>query len=166
MEYVLPKAVDAGLESKSLQAYKLAAHMLVDNGMDDWRINMKDVTSFHAQTIHKPKVITWSTRALTLVTKEQFTGIMYHEIAHAIVGASHGHNRNFKARYYKLTGNMDYAGYAVRLNCKNWLTHCEYCDNVGSVNNTRGRLCRPCWTKKRERSVLTYTKNPMILVEW
>lgn len=154
------------IEGKTKEALKVAAQLLVDNGLGDWHFNIKDVTSFHAQTRYKQKMITYGSRFIRVATKEQFIGVTYHEIAHALVGGGQGHNVVFKRKYHELTGNYDFAGYATAANTKDYLTECDACGSIATVNNTRKRWCKPCWTNHRKMQVLTITPNPLLLVNW
>lgn len=155
------------MELKTVQALKIVSQLLVDHGLGDWHLDFKDVTSYHAQTYYNRKMITYSSRALMVMTKEQFLGITYHEIAHALVGTGHGHDRVFKNKYYTLAGDMDYAKSGLNLNTRHFLLTCPSCGSKGSKNNPdRWYYCKPCWVNKRDKQVMLITKNKLELVEW
>lgn len=154
------------LETKERQALVLAAQLLVDNGLGDWHLGIKEVTSYHAQTTHRARLITLNSRAIRKATKEQFTGILYHEIAHALVGPGNGHGRPFKSKVWELTGSLEYAGYATRINIRKFLTTCENCGINSSTNKKGIRYCRPCFMNYRKTVVLQTIVNPLEIVVW
>lgn len=155
------------MEDKELEAIKIAANMLVEHGLGDWHLRLKSVTSFHAQTRYDPKLITMNKRFIQIATKEKFVGVIYHEIAHALVGGKARHGRLFKAKVYELSGSMEFAGYATDAHIGKFLTHCPNCLKEGSTNqNEDKRYCRPCRVNTGRRIELTLTKNPLRLVEW
>lgn len=155
------------MEAKELQAVKIAAKMLVDNGLGDWHLKLKNVKTYHAQTRYKEKLITYNRLSIKLMSKDEFIGVMYHEIAHALVGPKNGHNRTFKSKYWEITGNMNFAGYATKLQLKPFSTECPSCKTIGGANNdTTKRYCRPCWIEKKEEQILRIFPNPQILVMW
>lgn len=153
------------MEIKKLQALKIIAKLMVENGLGDWHIDLKDVTSYHAQTMYKPKKITYSVRSLTVMNKEQLVGITYHEIAHALVGGGHGHGRVFKNMYRVISGNDNYAGFSTKLNVRKYLFTCPNCENTSTYNDQNERYCRACWMKTRKMHLMLITPNILTLVE-
>lgn len=145
---------------KERQAVTEAARLLVKNGLGDWRINLKSVTSYNAQVRYRQKILIINTKMITVASKDEFTGIMYHEIAHALVGPGHGHGRKFKDKVYELTGSYKYAGYSSRVGAGNFLSLCTGCGFKGEVSSPRARWCNRCF------SPLQITANPMEEVAW
>jgi hypothetical protein len=151
---------------KLQQATFLAAGMMSEHGLGDWHLRRKPVTSYAAQTTHRDTTITISTRFVTIATKAEFIGVMYHEIAHALVGVQNGHNEMFKAKYYELTGKHDYSGYASVFNIKKYLTECPECGTIGTRNSMEPRFCRSCSTQKKEKILVKIYENPLELAKW
>lgn len=144
----------------------MAAQMLVDNGLEDWHLNIKNVTSYNAITYYRPKLIILSLNFVTIATEKQFEGIMFHEIAHALAGGANGHNQVFKNKYFELSGNKDFDSASTILFTKNFITHCNNCNTKSSLNHNRPRWCRKCYRNGKVVSSLIITPNPLKLVLW
>lgn len=136
--------LEEDLKPKTLEAIKLLATMLVDHGLGDWHIHLKEVKSYHAQTFYKQKMIVWNIRSLRRAEKHEFIGISYHEIAHALVGPGNGHGRKFKLKYNELTGDWLYAKACSRLKYKHYSTECPECGHTDTSDKNGTRYCRPC----------------------
>ena len=155
------------IEEKKIAALLEGAKLMEANGLGDWFILFTDVTTYHAQCRYRQKAILFNIRSLTVMTKEQFIGTMYHEIAHALVGAWAGHGRTFKEKYYELSGNMDHAGYAYKLDTKlrRFILNCTRCGSDGSTNSRRPRYCRSCSTTSNYVRMQS-KPNELVLLEW
>ncbi len=155
------------IEGKTKEAIKLAAQMLVENGLSDWRLSIKDVTSYHAQTDHEAKIITYSSRFIKVATKEQFIGITHHELSHALVGPYNGHNSVFTSQYYKLAGNYEYAVRGANVPIQRFVTHCKTCGTISGANGKLDKLrfCKVCWSDKKV-SIVTVMPNPLQEIKW
>jgi hypothetical protein len=152
------------IEAKMRAAVQMAAQMLADNGLDDWQITIKDVTSYLARIYYKPKLIIYSLNFITIATKEQFGGITYHEISHAIAGKYH--DQAFKDKYYELSGNRDFSGSHSNLQIKRFIAHCRNCDTRNSINDYSPRWCRYCFKNSGRIIKLNIVPNPLQVVVW
>lgn len=103
------------LEEKRLEIYRLVAPLLVENGLGDWHIVVKDVHSYYAKTVHHKKQMIYALKSIIIMTEEQMLGMIYHEIAHALVGPGHAHDPVFRQKYFELTGNYNYASRGIRI---------------------------------------------------
>lgn len=154
------------METKKLQALKIIATLLVDNGLGDWRVNLKEnVTSYHAQTVYSDKKFNYSSLALRVMNREQIVGITYHEIAHALVGRGHGHGHKFKSKVLELTGSMEFASYATSLHVRKFMFTCPSCGAKSTYNDERARYCHACWVSRRVKTTMNITLNKIKLVE-
>lgn len=154
------------LEGKTREALVIASSMLVKHGLGDWHLELRNAGSYAAKVWHRKKVLAISERYIVVSKKDDFVNTLYHEIAHAIVGAKHGHDHVFKAKYYELSGNMTHAGYATEQNISLYQAYCTNCDNHGTINRRIKAWCGNCLRTLGVKNMLVIEDNKLIEVSW
>lgn len=86
---------------------RIAKSVLQQNGLNDWSLSVNSrAKSRHAQCNYTDKIIEFSRKTLTEeYPTRDFLNTVYHEVAHAIVGPGHGHDRVWREKHISLGGN-------------------------------------------------------------
>jgi predicted SprT family Zn-dependent metalloprotease len=95
---------------------------------------------------HRQKVIVLSTAFVTLNDEPTVRDIVLHELAHALVGAGHGHDATWKAKAVELGANPDRVCTEVVMPPGEWQATCATCGRVFHQYRrpTRRYWCRRC----------------------
>lgn len=126
-------------------AFALAQEMIDAHGLKGWRAVRRNYKSTGAITYFDTKTIVFSATLIEKWTKAQFTQIVLHEIAHALVGHSHGHDKVWAARArsigYKGGRTHDLPTVEAR-----WVLTCPDHGELGRRHNRSRKLlcCRMC----------------------
>lgn len=91
---------------------KLADQLFMEHELDGWSFYFDSSVKRFGQCRHSLREISMSRKLVELNTPERVKLTMLHEIAHAIVGAAHGHNANWK-RVCKQIGGDGIARYSI-----------------------------------------------------
>lgn len=102
------------------------------------------------------KVISLSAPLTTLNTEETVRGVVLHEIAHALVGNRHGHDRTWRAKLLEIGGDGKrcYKREAVVMPPPKYSATCGVCQTVYSkYRRPRGsRICTKCYNTSVDES--------------
>lgn len=79
----------------------LGNSLLKEHNLEDWIIDISKTQSCIGQCFYHEKTIKFSKFFLDN-SEEKIKNIILHEIAHALVGPQHGHNRVFKNKCYEI----------------------------------------------------------------
>lgn len=125
----------------------------------DWRFDF----SRHARRTlgvcrHRQKVIVLSAAFVTLNDEPTVRDIILHELAHALVGAGHGHDAVWKAKAVELGANPDRVCTVAVMPPGDWQATCATCGRVFHQYRRPSRAyhCRRCGT---EAGALTFTRR-------
>lgn len=154
-------------EKKFEQALLVGAELMVEHGLGDWKIGAHNKRRVLADCVSRKKTIRYSRHFLTITSKEDFIGVTLHEIAHALVGAGHGHNSVFKKKVREISPNDNYSGANVS---KPILTHkydlvCPECGVTTRSNVNKKYFCSKCTTAEK-KVPFTMTENTLQVVVW
>ena len=85
-------------------ANRLARRIMNAHGLDDWRINWDNAKRRAGLCSYSTKTLSFS-KSITAFNHEQsFTETLLHEIAHALVGAGHGHDSVWRRKCIQIGG--------------------------------------------------------------
>lgn len=93
----------AGRQAPSLCAVQLpnvltlARSLMVEHGLGDWTVDLDRARRRAGQADHTRRRITLSRHLMALYSEDEVRETVLHEIAHARVGASHGHDDVWRA---------------------------------------------------------------------
>ena len=107
---------------------------------------------------HRQKVIVLSTAFVTLNTDDVVRDIILHALAHALVGAGHGHDATWQAKAVELGANPDRVCTEAVMPPGEWQATCTTCGRVfHQYRRPRRRYwCRRCGA---EAGTLTFTRR-------
>jgi predicted SprT family Zn-dependent metalloprotease len=161
--------MQAILEKQKLEAALLkAVHLMSKSGLSDWKININNKRSILAETWYRTKTIMFSKHFVMVATEDQFVGVTYHEIAHALVGKGHGHDEEFKKLCTEISPNAEYSRSSVNIgvSIRKFLLECPDCGYKGSTNSKKDRYCGVCWKNKKEAVLFNKTENTLKINNW
>ena len=141
------------------KAFALAQKMVNDHGLAGWRIVRRNYKSTGGVTYFGTKTIGLSATLAEKWTETQLRQIVLHEIAHALVGGDHGHDKvwSAKARSIGYTGGRTHDLPTVE---RRWIVSCPNHGELGRRHNRARstRYCAKCtnpvqWTDTTKPSV-------------
>ena len=112
------------------EARQLALELMTKHGLTDWNFQFDNAKRRLGQCKYRTKTISLSQNYLPLRPKAETKNTILHEIAHALVGAGHGHDLTWKMKAREIGCDAErlYKGKA-RVKGKYELT----CPNCGTV---------------------------------
>jgi hypothetical protein len=143
-----------------LQAEGLAIDLIIEYGLFDkgWDFQFDRAKRRFGCCNYTKKRITLSEPLTKLRTEQMVRNTILHEIAHALVGHEHGHNKVWKAKAIEIGCNGDRCSGDVRLEPK----YIAYCPNGHESprhrKSNRRQSCGRCSPKFDERFLITYKK--------
>lgn len=161
--------IEATLEKTKLEVAMLKAIELMQaNGLGSWKIDINNKRSSLAETYYRTQTIMFSKHFVLVSSQEQFVGVTYHEIAHAILGKGHGHDKEFKDLCAKISPNADYAQRSVDIGnpIRKFILECPDCGYSGSTNSKKTRYCANCWKEKKEMVAFVKKENELKVKMW
>ena len=114
---------------KLSDAKKLAVSLIKGHGLTEWSFEFDRAVRRFGCCHFKDKKITLSSKLVELNSEEQVTDTILHEIAHALVGRGHGHNRVWRRQALSIgcSGARCYSNEVAQPTLKYTLT----CPNCG-----------------------------------
>ncbi len=154
-------------ETKLRQALLLGAEMLIEHGLGDWTVGLHNKRKVLADCNNNRKTIRYSKNFIKVAEKDQFQGVTLHEIAHALVGAGHGHDRVFKRKVLEISPNAEYSHANVEnpVHTHKYNLVCPECGTASRSNSNRGYICGRC-SKEGKRIPLEVSENVLQVIVW
>lgn len=153
------------LEDKLAVTRIKAEKILKDNNLEDWVIVFTRERRKLAHTRDWAKTIFLSKYMVALVDEDEFTGILLHEVAHAILGKGFGHGKEFQETYNKLDPTGRFAGRGSRIATFKYTYICDVCEVRVGGDIKKDYKCGLC-LKKGIESSLRAEENELIIKEW
>lgn len=88
-----------------MEARRIAVKLLRDNGLGDWTVKFDRAKTRAGQCHAGKREISLSAPLLKVRSREESMNTITHEIAHAIVGPRHGHDRVWQRKHRELGGD-------------------------------------------------------------
>ena len=134
------------------EARQLAWSLIDKHGLKDkgWTFEFDNSKKTFGQCWTSRKLIELSRPLTELNDEEQVKDTILHEIAHALVGNEHGHNRVWqtKAKAIGCNGKRCYDTTSVIVPPKKWVAICQSCKTIHSAyRRTKGSACGVCCKK-------------------
>lgn len=142
------------------------ATTMVEFGLGEWKVRVVDSTDVLAETFHYKKEITFSKKFLKITTREQLFGVMYHEIAHAILGPGHGHGEKFIEMCREIGVPDEYITSHIPIHVREYTHSCGSCTFEASHDRDVLLYCPKCFEREQEMNVLEIKKNNLKVVVW
>jgi SprT protein len=126
---------------------RLARQTMANHGLDDWSFGWDRAVKRNGQCDQRKRRITMSRPLTTIATDAEAFQTLLHEIAHALVGAGHGHDRVWlgMARSIGYTGHTN----SARQNFDRVAATAPYVDYCPNGHES------PRWRKKPARARAT-----------
>lgn len=153
------------MTDKEKAAISIAESMLKTNGLTDWSVGVNARRNTLAETWHEEKKIMFSKYFIALATKEQFTGVSLHEIAHALLGPGFGHGDEFVETCMNMGLHPEYTSGDVKVSINRYRFTCPSCGFTGTHNAGCDKACVRC-SVDGATVVMIKTKNTIIVKEW
>ena len=130
------------LEAEKVAKEKMAEHGLIETG---WSFGFDRAKRRFGVTKFKTKQITLSTSLTELNSEKEVIDTILHEIAHALVGPRHGHNRvwQYKAVSIGCSGRRCAGSDTVQAPAK-YISTCPGCGKVGKGHKRTQSACGKC----------------------
>ena len=132
-----------------------AERLIAKHGLEGWSFQYQDASRQSGVCDHYTRVIGLSRLYCLKAPAHSLRNTILHEIAHALVGPTHNHDRAWKetARAIGCTGDRCHT---VDFAPPKWIESCPRCDWRARRNIRTRRLCRKCNTRVKYR---TYTRR-------
>ena len=145
------------------RAYKLASEKLTEHGLHDWNVMYDDARSRFGCCMYHKRLVTLS-RALVEINDEgQVMDTILHEIAHALVGPGHGHDRVWKDKAIEIgcNGKRCYS-FDVTLPAGGYHATCRRCNTHYArqrrVSRWQKHYCTKCY-REGVKMYIDYVKE-------
>ncbi len=103
-----------------------ARNIMCEHGLWGWHFNLDNAKRRAGYCSHYKKRISMSKPIITLNDEEQFIDTLLHEIAHALVGYEHGHDRVWRAKCREIGAKPNRLG-TYNTPKKKWNVSCKSC---------------------------------------
>lgn len=137
--------------------------LMHQHGLGNWHFEFDRAVKRRGQCNHTDRKITMSRRLTELATEDEAEQTMLHEIAHALVGAGHGHDRVWLAK----ARSIGYRGHrtSTRQNevAAPWVGTCPNGHESGKHRRpTRTSSCGRCSRRFDERFIIVWTRRSTV----
>lgn len=150
------------LDTKYRQALVRGSELMIEHGLGDWIVGLHNKRRVLADCDNKYKTIRYSTYFLQAADKDQFERVTLHEIAHALVGSGHGHDKIFKAKVREITPGRAYDTTSVPdpMGVFKYKLVCPSCGLEGGRNriNVYPPICTRCSGDTTVEFIVTLNK--------
>lgn len=139
---------------------ELRAMGLADEG---WKFKWDRASVRFGQCNYRTKTISMSARLTEANDEARCRNTLTHEIAHALVGHSHGHDAVWAAKHRELGGDgrARYSSLEVTAVQKKWLVSCDGCGmNTQVARRRQGAVCARCSRSGSYLYPLKWKENP------
>lgn len=126
-------------------AESLAHRLMSDHGLPHWHFEFDRAVRRFGCCVYRIRTITLSKRFALLNSESEVRNTILHEIAHALVGPHHGHDRVWRAKAKELgcSGSRRCAP-SVRAPAAKWVAECPGCRREVRRHRRRIASCGTC----------------------
>lgn len=155
------------LERKYAQALLRATDIMIAHGLGDWGVGYHRKLRSLADCSDTHRRIRYNKTFLAIATEEQLVGVTLHEVAHALVGARHHHDRVWSEKVIEIGGDRSFAKskYDGLVFPYRYKLTCPECGTITHSNHKRGYICSLCKDNGKEVSFL-FSENIPDVVLW
>lgn len=131
-------------DEKLIKAITTGAKIMVDNGLGDWTVKLHGKRKVLADCSINRKTIRYSKHFIKVATEEEFVGVTYHEVTHALLPKNVHHGKEFVELCNKLSPNSKYAKRSVSIPLYKYRLVCPECSAVCYSNVNKNWICGKC----------------------
>lgn len=163
------------IDDKLALAVLTGKELLKKHKLEGWRITLSTKRKHLADTYFNLKKIEYSIAFVTVATRQQFEGVMLHEIAHARLGPGYGHGKEFVKMCKQINAPPMYAGHKLKVHVHRYNLTCPECGFVLHIiskhilNKLKNRVCTNCLEKYNKHTPATrfvLTNNVLEVRRW
>lgn len=107
------------------EALDLGVRYMNEHNLRGWKFEVNDMTRYYGLCNYQEKTIYLSSYAIFFKTHEEVVDIIKHEIAHALVGQGHHHDKVWKRKCIEIGGNGKRCGSFAFI--KKYEVKCDWC---------------------------------------
>lgn len=138
---------------------KKAEALMVKNGLNNWQFGWDRAKRRYGLCDHGRKRISLSIYLTPLSSDSEIENTILHEIAHALVGQKHGHDRVWKAKALQIGCDATRCGKAVVIP-KTFVGTCPHCQSQVYRNRRNHASCAQCDSQFNPAYLLRWERNP------
>lgn len=141
------------------QAVRLARRLMAEHGLEGWTVRLDRAKTRAGVCRFGPREIGLSAPLTSLHSEAEVTDTILHEIAHALVGAAHGHDAVWRAQAVRIgcSGDRCVDPSAARVEGK-WVGRCARGHEVSRHRRPRRlQSCATCDARFNPAHVLSWT---------
>lgn len=139
------------LSDRARAAQHLAVQLMTQHGLLNWRFDFNRRKGSMGLCVHSRRTIELSIHFVERNPTAEIRDTVLHEIAHALVGAKHGHDEVWKRKCQEIGARPERCGIADMPKGK-WQARCDGCSTSFHRHRkpvrTRGWFCRTCGPQK------------------
>jgi predicted SprT family Zn-dependent metalloprotease len=145
--------------TRAVAARRLAVELLATHGLPGWSFAFNRSKTNMGLCRYGPRVIELSIHFVERNGEEVVRETLLHEVAHALVGPGHGHDRVWRETCLRIGGKPERLSYEVNMPDGCWQARCGCCGRLHHKHrkpkHMRGWSCCYCG---RERGALTWSR--------
>lgn len=131
---------------KLTEVARQADQLLEQYGLSEWRFTYDNANKRAGSCNHHKQTISIAEQFCLTVDADQIADTLLHEIAHALVGVQHGHNKVWRAKAREIGCSADRT-HCINFAAPRYIVSCKPCGIYG-VRDKRSanRVCKRCQT--------------------
>ena len=153
-------------DEKLREAILVGAKILIENGLKDWKIKLSNRRTALADCNNTRKTIRFSKHFVRVAERDEFIGVAYHEVAHALLPSWVHHGPEFVKKCIEISPNADYVTRNHPVPIHKFETNCPECGAEGHCNRQyKMGICRRC-AGGGKRIPVIYSQNILKVTVW
>lgn len=141
----------------------MICQLMNEHGLYQWKFEFDNAVIRFGCCHQREKKITMSSTLVSINEWSTVKNIVLHEIAHALVGVDHGHDKVWKAKAIEIgcTGETYYSTSVVKTPVGKYTATCLSCGHVANRQRKpkRDYSCGKCSNKFDRERLLVFIKN-------
>lgn len=152
-------------EEKLREAALVSAEIMLKHGLGKWTLKLSDKRTTLADCSSSKQTIRFSRHFLKVASKDEFIGVIYHEVAHALLPSWVHHGPQFVKKCIEISPTPDFATRNHPVDIHRFKTLCPECGTEGGCNRKRRAICLPC-SRQGKRISVSYALNNLAILAW
>lgn len=131
-------------DERLAELQRRAEALMRAHGLAGWKFCWDRAKRRLGQCRGDTRTISLSRPLATVNSREQSIDTILHEIAHALVGVEHGHDRVWKRKVVEIGGTPQRIAHNSVCLPPSWVGHCPNCGYRQGAHRRRVLACRTC----------------------
>ncbi len=125
---------------------QLADRLLEQHGLKEWRFTYDNANKRAGSCDHTRQIISMAEQFCLTVDADQIADTLLHEIAHALVGARHGHDAIWQAKAREIGCSAERT-HCINFSAPRYIVSCKSCGTYGARDKRgKNQVCKRCKT--------------------